>query len=115
MKRLCIVVLIAGLVRLPGSAATDVIIDHDGDADDLIAISLLVRSPVVHVRAIVICRADSYLNPAIRATQLFLQSLGARDIPIAQGHSEGTNPFPAQWRADAARIVDIPALASVST
>ena len=90
------------------------IIDHDGDADDLIAILLLLKSPTVRIRAIAVCPADSYLEPATRATQLFLQSLGARDIPIAQGHSEGVNPFPAKWRADAARILDIPALASVS-
>jgi inosine-uridine nucleoside N-ribohydrolase len=109
------VLLIAGLFRLPAAAAADVIIDHDGDADDLIAISLLLRSPGVRVRAIAICPGNSYLDPATRATQLFLQRLGARDIPIAQGHSEGTNPFPAKWRVDAARILDIPALASAST
>ena len=115
MKRLCVVVLIAAFLRLPGAAAADVIIDHDGDADDLIAISLLVRSPTVRIRAIAVCPGNSYLDAATRATQLFLERLGARDIPIAQGHSEGTNPFPAQWRTDAGHILDIPALASAST
>jgi inosine-uridine nucleoside N-ribohydrolase len=115
MRRLCVVILIAGLFRLSGAAASDVIIDHDGDADDLIAILLLLRSPNVHIRAIAITPGNSYLEPATRATQLFLERAGARDIPIAQGHSAGTNPFPAKWRADASRLLKIAALASVST
>ena len=106
------VLLIATSARL--LSAGDVIIDHDGDVDDLIAISLLVRSPSVRVRGIAICPADSYLEPATRATQLFLERLGARDIPIAQGHSEGANPFPAKWRSDAARVLEVPQLASLS-
>jgi inosine-uridine nucleoside N-ribohydrolase len=98
----------------PLLTAGDVLIDHDGDVDDLIAISLLLRSPSVRVRGIAVCPADSYLESATRATQLFLERLGARDIPIAQGHSEGANPFPAQWRRDAARVLAVPQLASVS-
>jgi purine nucleosidase len=88
----------------------DVIIDHDGGVDDLIAIALLMKSGAVRVRAVTICPADSYLEPATRATQLFLDRLGGRDIPVAQGHSEGVNPFPAKWRGDAGRVLSIPAL-----
>jgi purine nucleosidase len=106
------VLLIATSVRL--LSAGDVIIDHDGDVDDLIAISLLLRSPSVRVRGIAICPGNSYLDSATRATQLFLERLGARDIPVAQGHSDGTNPFPAKWRSDAARVLGVPQLASIS-
>jgi purine nucleosidase len=95
------------------AAVRDVIIDHDGGVDDLIAISLLMRSPSVHVRAITICPADSYLSPATRATQLFIDRLGGKNITIAQGHSEGTNPFPAKWRQDAAHVPGIKALAGL--
>ena len=91
----------------------DVIIDQDGGVDDLVAISLLMRSPAVHVRAIAICPADSYLDSATRATQLFVDRLGGKNIAVAQGHSEGTNPFPAQWRRDAGRVLEISALAGV--
>jgi len=105
--------LVAASVRL--LSAADVLIDNDGDVDDLIAVSLLLRSPSVRVRGIGICPGDSYLEPATRATQLFLERLGARGIPIAQGHSAGLNPFPAQWRSDAARVLGVPQLASVST
>lgn len=89
----------------------NVVIDHDGGVDDLVAIALLMRSPAVHVRAITICPADSYLEPATKATQLFVDRLGGTNITIAQGHAEGTNPFPAQWRGDAGHVLDIPALA----
>jgi purine nucleosidase len=92
-------------------AAQNVVIDHDGGIDDLIAIALLMKSGSVHVRAVTVCPADSYLEPATRATQLFLDRLGGRGIPIAQGHSEGVNPFPPKWRNDAGRVLGIPALA----
>ena len=109
------------LVLLAGLAACgpvppnplQVIVDHDGGVDDLVAISLLMQSPAVHVRAITICPADSYLEPATKATQLFVDRLGGTHITIAQGHSEGTNPFPAQWRGDAGHVLDIPALQGV--
>jgi purine nucleosidase len=103
--------LAISVVAAHAASIPDVIIDHDGGIDDLIAISLLLKSPDVHVRAITICPADSYLEPATRATQLFVDRLGARNIAIAKGHSEGTNPFPSQWRQDAGRVLGITALA----
>src|SRR5438132_1208429 len=110
LRRLLIALMLitaAGCTR----SAPGVIIDHDGGIDDLIAISLLIKSSAVYVRAITICPGDSYLEPATRATQLFLERLGGENITIAQGHSEGRNPFPAAWRKDAARVLTIPALA----
>jgi|SRR5271165_894119 len=100
-------------VAVRPAAIPDVIIDQDGGIDDLVAISLLLRSPAVHVRAIAICPADSYLEPATRATQRFVDRLGASNITIAKGHSEGTNPFPARWRKDAGRALGIASLAGV--
>jgi purine nucleosidase len=112
LRRLFIVLM---LMTVAGCThpAPDVIIDHDGGVDDLIAISLLMKSGAVHVRAITICPADSYLEPATRATQLFVDRLGGENITIAQGHSEGTNPFPDAWRKDAGRVLTISALAGV--
>lgn len=92
-----------------------VIIDHDGGVDDLVAITLTLKSSAVSVRAITVCPADSYLDPATRATQLFLARLGAGPITIAQGHSEGIHPFPSAWRKDAARVLTIPALNGIQT
>ncbi len=92
----------------------DVIVDQDGALDDLVALSLLMRAPGVQVRAVTICPGDSYLEPATRATQRFLERLGGRNIPIAQGHSEGVNPFPAKWRQDSGEVLGIPALRAVA-
>jgi Inosine-uridine preferring nucleoside hydrolase len=113
MFRAAFLVIFALLIPLQVGSATvpDVIIDQDGGVDDLVAISLLMKSPAVHVRAIAICPADSYLDAATRATRLFVDRLGGRDIVVAQGHSEGTNPFPAQWRRDAGNVLGIAALA----
>ena len=107
---LLIAIALLSSARVHTAPPRDVIVDHDGGVDDLIAIALLMKSPDVHVRAIGICPADSYLDPATRATQLFVERLGGRDITIAQGHAEGTNPFPADWRNDAARVLGIKAL-----
>ena len=101
-------VVVAGCGRR--DQVSDVIVDQDGNADDFIAFSLLMKSGAVHVSAIAICPGDSYLDPATRVTQLFVDKLGGEKITIAQGHSEGTNPFPDAWRKDAARILMISAL-----
>lgn len=108
--------IVLTLVTLVGcgrrNPVPDVIVDQDGDADDFIAFSLLMKSGAVNVRAITVCPADSYLDPATRLTQLFVDRLGGENITIAQGHSEGTNPFPDAWRKDAARILTISALSA---
>jgi len=113
MSRLLFIVwilLASGCVR--PDPVPEALVDQDGDMDDFIAFSLLMKSGAVHVRAITVCPADSYLDSATRATQLFVDKLGGENITIAQGHSEGTNPFPAAWRKDAARVLTIPALAA---
>ena len=86
------------------------VVDHDGGVDDLMAISLLMKSDTARVRSITICPANSYLDAATRATQLFLDKLGGDGITIARGHFEGVNPFPDEWRREAARMLDTRAL-----
>lgn len=95
----------------PQPDVTDVIVDHDGGVDDFVAIALLMKAPAVRVRAVTVCPGDSYLEPAARATGLFLDRLGASGVTIALGHSEGTHPFPDEWRKDAARVLTIPSFA----
>jgi purine nucleosidase len=103
--------MFATMAACAPAAVRQVIVDQDAGVDDLIAIALLMKSPAVHVRAITICPADSFLEPATRATGLFVDRLGGENITIAQGHAEGTNPFPDGWRKDAGRVLGIPALA----
>jgi purine nucleosidase len=113
-----VVVLAACLAlaaSLPGRAKAapavpDVIVDHDGAVDDLVALSLLAKSGRVRVRAVTVCPADAYLEPATRATLLFLDRMGVKGATVAQGHDEGANPFPAEWRRDAAQVLEIDAL-----
>jgi purine nucleosidase len=89
---------------------TPVIMDHDGAVDDLVALSLLLSSSQIRLRAVTVTPADSYLGPATRGTRLVLDRLGARGVTIARGHSEGINPFPAAWRQEHAGILDAPVL-----
>ena len=84
--------------------------DHDGNADDLVALALVMRSGRARVAAVTVTPGDAYLEPATRTSQLFLDRLDARGVPVAMGHDEGTNPFPAEWRKAAAAVLDIAAL-----
>ena len=88
----------------------NVIHDHDGNADDFIALALVMRSGRARVVAVSVTPADAYLEPATRTSQLFLDRLGARGVPVAMGHDEGAHPFPDDWRKSAASVLDIPAL-----
>jgi purine nucleosidase len=115
MRTLVLAACLALAATLPAVARTappvaDVIVDHDGAVDDLIALALLVKSGQVRVAAVTVCPADAYLEPATRETSLVLDRLGARGVVIAKGHDEGVNPFPAIWRRDAARMLGVPAL-----
>ncbi|HEX3700067.1 MAG TPA: nucleoside hydrolase [Phenylobacterium sp.] len=86
---------------------TEVIVDEDGAVDDLFALSLLMKSDAVRVRAVTVCPADSYLEPATRATQLILDVLGGRGVSIGKGRFEGVNPFPAEWRNDHGQLLQV--------
>src|ERR1700748_2202904 len=97
-RRLAMLAALAIAMALQAAGA--VIIDHDGGVDDLVAISLLIKSGRVDVRAVTICPAASYLDSATRATRLFLDRSGAAGVAIAEGHSEGVHPFPPEWRKD---------------
>jgi purine nucleosidase len=112
LRRLILAAVLSGLA-VPTSAADrmGVIVDQDAGIDDLIAVALLLRSPAIQVAAVTITPADSYLGPATRATQLVVQRFGSPGITIAQGHSEGTNPFPDEWRRDAGRVLALPGFA----
>ena len=111
------VFVLLGAALLAGGCAhsrpVDVVVDQDVGGDDLIAVSLLMHSHAVRIHAVAICPADSYLDSATRATQLFIDRNGGDGITIAQGHNEGINRFPDEWRRDAARILNIAALRGV--
>jgi purine nucleosidase len=99
----------AAAPRHPAPVRT-VIHDHDGNADDFVALALVMRSGQFRVAAVTVTPGDAYLEPATRTSQLFLDRLGARGVPVVMGHDEGTNPFPEDWRKAAASVLDIAAL-----
>jgi purine nucleosidase len=113
MRRLLLAAVLASLAGpAPAAAprpAQEVLVDHDGGVDDMAALSLVLKSPRFRVRAVAVTPGDCYLAPATRATQLVLAALGARDVAIGEGHDEGRNPFPADWRRDAGLMLDLPA------
>jgi purine nucleosidase len=100
-------VLGAPLAAVAKPPPPEVIVDQDGGVDDLIAFSLLIKSGQVRVAAVTVCPGDAYLEPATRATALVLDRIGARGVVIAQGHDEGVNPFPAEWRRAATDVLGV--------
>jgi len=107
---LCALIATTAAARPHAAPVVTVIHDQDGNADDFIALALVIKSGRARMAAVTVCPADSYLEPATRTTQLFLDRLGARGVSVAMGHDEGVHPFPDEWRRSAASVLDIPAL-----
>ncbi len=87
-----------------------VIFDHDGGYDDLLSLMMLLCMPHIDLKGIVVTPADSYLRPALAATQKMLRLFRRTDIPVSAGTLPGVHPFPPIWRADAYRINALPIL-----
>jgi purine nucleosidase len=117
MRTRAVAVLVA-MAAMQGAIAdarppTPVIMDQDGAVDDMVALALLLKSPAVDLRAVTLTPADSYLGPATAVAQRLVARLGKPGITIAQGHSEGLNRFPADWRRDHAGMLSASALKGV--
>lgn len=67
------------------------------------------------MHAITVCPADSFKDPAVRATKLFVDYLGAECVTIAAGDFEGVNPFPDPWRRDSFRMAELPVLKGIGS
>ncbi len=91
----------------------NLIIDHDGAVDDLIALGIVLASDKYCVKAVTICPADSYRDGATESTLKFLAYFGHHNVPVAGCDEEGLNPFPSQWRQKSRLLAKIPALAGV--
>jgi purine nucleosidase len=107
---LCALAATPAATRPHAAPIPTVIHDHDGNADDFVALALVIKSGKARVAAVTVTPGDAYLEPATRTTQLFLDRLGARGVPVAMGHDEGANPFPAELRKAAASVLDVAAL-----
>lgn len=86
----------------PSAAAIPVVVDTDVAIDDLVALTLLLASEEVDVRAITISGTGEVRCPAgIGVVQDLLDRTGGEDVPVACGRStplDGTHQFPTEWR-----------------
>ena len=85
----------------------NLIIDHDGGVDDFPSMALQICAEKFKIKAITVCPADSFKEPALLATKKIVDYLGGKDILISGGDFEGTNPFPSKWRDDSCKIAEL--------
>jgi hypothetical protein len=91
--------------RDPDDAAVPVVVDTDLGADDLLALTFLLRSPEVEVRAVTI--AANGLVRCDAGTDVvagLVAALAVHPVPVACGRAQpgpGGRAFPTAWRAAA--------------
>lgn len=89
----------------------NLIIDHDGQVDDVISILLQLLTRPEKVKAITCVPGDSFTVPGIWVTKNLLKVFvpsRISDIPIGYSDNEGKNPFPNDWRNDSFLLTRIP-------
>lgn len=87
----------------PAPDRRPVIIDADMDLSDLTAIAILLRDPLLDVRAITIDGTGLvHCAGGMSVTRYLLDEMGTPDIPFGCGREDGgpdAHPFPPEWRA----------------
>lgn len=87
-----------------------VLMDHDGATDDFLAMMLLMRIANVQPLGVIVTPADCYIGAALNVTRKILDLLERLDVPVAESHVRGINPFPPQYRRDSVIIDYFPIL-----
>lgn len=86
----------------PTASAIPVVIDTDAAIDDLVALTFLLASDEVEVRAITVSGTGEVRCPAgIGVVQELLARTGDEGVPVACGRStplDGVHEFPTEWR-----------------
>jgi len=90
-----------------------VILDHDGNMDDLLSLMLLLTMPTVKVIGVSVTPADCYGEYAVESTAKILKLFGQEETPIGLGQFHGINPFPRDWRARPKVLNALPLLINV--
>lgn len=111
----CTVFTVACNTPATTSAPDRILIDHDAGAEDLIAMTMLVRAWPDRVMAVTVSPADSLPDSATVATRNVLAAIGAGAVPVFASTFEGTNHFPDDWRKDAGRVLALPSIANVTS
>ena len=87
-----------------------VIFDHDGGADDLLSLLLLLTMEHIDLQLVSITPADCYSEDAVLSTHKILHRFGDPKVPISLGRYNGVNAFPAAWRVQPRAIHALPLL-----
>lgn len=90
------------------------IIDHDGNVDDIIAVALQLMHAPERIACITISPADCYALPTVWYTQALQELLlNHTRIPVGIGVDEGVNKFPELWRNYSWNLAQLPLWHSV--
>ena len=84
--------------------------NHDGGVDDLVSLFLLLQMEEIELIGVSVIGADSYIEPAVSASEKIIQRLGHQPIEVAASKARGKNPFPKEWRMHAFFVDALPVL-----
>ncbi|PHK49972.1 nucleoside hydrolase [Staphylococcus edaphicus] len=84
--------------------------NHDGGVDDLISLFLLLHMDDVNLIGVSAIGADSYVEPAVSASQKMINRFSKHPIDVAASKQRGKNPFPKDWRMHAFFMDALPIL-----
>jgi inosine-uridine nucleoside N-ribohydrolase len=92
----------AATTDMPASIAVPVVVDTDVAMDDLVALTFLLASDDVDVRAITVSGTGEVRCPTgVGVVQGLLERTGDEGVPVACGRStplDGAHQFPTEWR-----------------
>ncbi|MBM9448113.1 purine nucleosidase [Staphylococcus cohnii] len=84
--------------------------NHDGGVDDLISLFLLLQMEEVDLIGVSAIGADSYIEPAVSASQKIINRFSLTPVHVAASKARGKNPFPKDWRMHAFFMDALPIL-----
>lgn len=67
--------------------------NHDGGVDDLVSLFLLIQMEEVDLIGVSAIGADSYVEPAVSASQKIINRFSSTPIHVAASKERGKNPF----------------------
>lgn len=106
----------SGCLRAPPSdlrPPSQVIVDTDAGADDLLALAFLLARRDVAIEAVTIAPGLAHARQGAANVRALLHHAGRADISVHVGRTEplaGGHTFPAEWRADADALAETLAL-----
>ena len=91
-----------------GRSQAPVILDHDGNYDDILVLLVLLNvRPAVDLKAVLVTPADCELQPALEVSSTVLSMFG-HDAPVLPGHFPARfNAFPRVWRELASEMQQV--------